>query len=60
LKKREDIKRDDDIELKEKGKAELQRIANEIKIDNENKKAKVIEIVLYHAYIILMILCQYI
>ncbi|KAF0762981.1 inner centromere protein-like [Aphis craccivora] len=42
LKKREDIKRDDDIELKEKGKAELQRIANEIKIDNENKKAKVL------------------
>ncbi|CAH1725223.1 unnamed protein product [Aphis gossypii] len=42
LKKREDIKRDDDIELKEKGKAELRRIANEIKKDNENKRAKVL------------------
>jgi len=46
LKKREDIKRDDDIELKEKGKAELRRIANEIKKDNENKRAKVIDCVI--------------
>jgi len=46
LKKREDIKRDDDIKLKEKGKAELLKIANEIKEDNENKKAKVIDCII--------------
>jgi len=42
LKERENIKRDDDIKLREEGKAELQRIANEIKEDKENKKSKVI------------------
>ncbi|CAI6375139.1 unnamed protein product [Macrosiphum euphorbiae] len=40
LKERENIKRDDDIKLREEGKAELQRIANEIEEDKENKKAK--------------------
>ncbi|XP_026822616.1 vicilin-like seed storage protein At2g18540 [Rhopalosiphum maidis] len=42
LKERENIKRENDIKLKEEGKAELQRIANEIEEDNENKKAKVL------------------
>ncbi|XP_022168579.1 trichohyalin [Myzus persicae] len=40
LKEREDVKREDDIKLREEGKAELQRIANEIAEDKENKKAK--------------------
>ncbi|CAI6376141.1 unnamed protein product [Macrosiphum euphorbiae] len=40
LKEREDIKRDIDIKLREEGKAELQRIANEIEEDREKKKAK--------------------
>ncbi|XP_003240302.1 DNA ligase 1 [Acyrthosiphon pisum] len=40
LKERENIKRDDDIKLREEGKAELQRIANEIEEEKENKKAK--------------------
>ncbi|XP_060875980.1 DNA ligase 1-like isoform X2 [Metopolophium dirhodum] len=40
LKERENIKHNDDIKLKEEGKDELQRIANEIEEDKENKKAK--------------------
>jgi len=44
LKERENIKRDNGIKLREEGKAELQRIANEIEEDKENKKAKVIYI----------------
>ncbi|XP_025195475.1 LOW QUALITY PROTEIN: coiled-coil domain-containing protein 173-like [Melanaphis sacchari] len=44
LKERENKKRDDDIKLKEEGKSELQRIANEIKEDNENKKAKTLAV----------------
>ncbi|CAI6377045.1 unnamed protein product [Macrosiphum euphorbiae] len=40
LKERENIKRDNDIKLREEGKAELQRIANEIEEDREKKKAK--------------------
>lgn len=42
LKERENIKRDDGIKLKEEGKDKLQRIANEIEKDKENKIAKVI------------------
>lgn len=45
LRKREDMRREEKCKLDEEGKAELHRIAREIKEDKEKEKTKVVSII---------------